>query len=208
VCLLFLAFRCQFGSLPSLLAGLWTHHPSAWHFVVPSAAFTVFQSCIGLGVPWVSHGFQARLNETHFWLLQAVAAPYFLVARATKIDLCSEVHFVSGIYWPVIACFLANMLQSKDGYWSQQATAWGLKQQLHILTHTMYFTRIYSDGTTTSVAALEAAHTLLVWQHFFATEWPFQYDDMVVAVATHWCWAVVSHIIRFHLPSWNWISHH
>jgi hypothetical protein len=34
------AFQCPYGSLPSLLADLWTHHPRAWHFVVPSAAFT------------------------------------------------------------------------------------------------------------------------------------------------------------------------
>jgi hypothetical protein len=52
---------------------------------------------------------------------------------------------------------------------------------------------IYSDTTTTSVAALVAAHTLLIWQHFFATEWPFDYEDMVVALATHWCWVVVSY---------------
>lgn len=60
------AFQCHYCSLPSLLADLWTHSPSEWHFVVPSSAFTVIHSCIGLGVPWVSHGFQARLNETHF----------------------------------------------------------------------------------------------------------------------------------------------
>jgi hypothetical protein len=113
------AFHCQYGSLPSLLAYLWTHHPSAWHFVVVSAAFTFFHSCIGFGVTCVSHGFQARLNETHFWLLQAVAAPYFLVAWASKMDLHSIVHYVPGIYWPVMACFLVNMLQSRDGYCSQ-----------------------------------------------------------------------------------------
>jgi len=41
----------------------------------------------------------------------------------------------------------------------------------------MYFIGIYSAATATLVAALEAAHTLRIRQHCFATEWLFQYDN-------------------------------
>lgn len=37
------AFQRHYGSLPPLLGDLWTHHPSAWRFVFPSAALYLTQ---------------------------------------------------------------------------------------------------------------------------------------------------------------------